>query len=99
LYDDLVGAPVAAMEQDARSVAWIAEEGYVVGLLDAVRGTSYPLRQYVAPLFGRKTWATLAWDDPRPSLQLARRVLAEYARAARAAARHIGGSAKERQAD
>jgi predicted ATP-grasp superfamily ATP-dependent carboligase len=89
LYDDLVGEHVAPMDQDARPVSWIAEEGYLVGLQDALRGAGYPLRQYLRPLWGRKTWATLAWDDPRPSAQLARRVLAQYTRGAKSFARGL----------
>jgi predicted ATP-grasp superfamily ATP-dependent carboligase len=89
LYADLVGDQVPPMEQDARPVSWIAEEGYLVGLKDALRGRGYPLSQYLRPLGGRKTWATLAWSDPLPSAQLARRVLGEYARGAAAATRRL----------
>jgi predicted ATP-grasp superfamily ATP-dependent carboligase len=91
LYADVVGDPMPAMEQDARPVSWIAEEGYLVGLKDTLRGKGYPLRQYLRPLRGRKTWATLAWSDPRPAAQLARRVLGEYARGAAAVTRRLFG--------
>jgi predicted ATP-grasp superfamily ATP-dependent carboligase len=95
LYADLVGDPVPAMVQSPHAVSWIAEEGYLVGLKDALRGTGYPLRQYLKPLLGRKAWATLAWSDPRPTGQLARRVLAEYWRTAATVTRRLFGKPAE----
>jgi predicted ATP-grasp superfamily ATP-dependent carboligase len=80
LYADLIGERVPEMGQDPRPMCWIAEEGYLLGLQDAVRGTGYPLRQYLRPLWGRKTWATFSWRDPLPTLRLLRRVAQEYLR-------------------
>jgi predicted ATP-grasp superfamily ATP-dependent carboligase len=87
LYADLCGEAVPEMHQSERAVSWIAEEGFLIGLQDVVRRTGYPWRQYLRPLFGTKTWATFAWDDPQPSLRMLKRVAAEYARSAAVFAR------------
>lgn len=89
LYADLVGEPVPTMDQNPQPVSWIAEESYLVGLKYTLRGTGYPLRQYLRPLRNRKAWATLAWSDPQPTAQLARRVLGEYWSGAVAATRRL----------
>jgi D-aspartate ligase len=80
MYADMIGEPVPAMKQDARAVSWIAEEGYLIGLPDALRGIGYPLREYLGALRGPKTWATLTWRDPRPGVRMLRRVALEYGR-------------------
>lgn len=79
LYQDLTGDPVDEMTQSASRVSWIGEAGYLIGLRGALRGTNYPLRQYLRPLFRRKTWATLSLRDPRPGMRLMRAVLRDYA--------------------
>lgn len=86
MYQDIVGQPVAEMSQRPEPVSWIAEEGYLIGLRDALLGKGYPLRQYLSPLASRKSWATFDWSDPRPSLRLLRGVAGEYARAGRSLA-------------
>jgi hypothetical protein len=88
---DVTGQPVPEMQQNERAVSWIAEEGFLVGLQDVVRGTGYSWRQYLRPLLGAKTWATFAWDDPAPSLRMLQRVASEYSHSAGSIARRALG--------
>jgi D-aspartate ligase len=80
LYADFIGDPVPEMHQSAEMVSWIAEEGYLLGLADVLRGHNYPLAGYLGALRGRRSWATLSLRDPQPGTRMVRRVATEYAR-------------------
>lgn len=93
LYADVIGKPVPELRQDARAVSWIAEEAYLLGLPDALRGKGYPLREYLGALSGPKAWATFAWRDPKPGVRILNRVTREYARGLYHRVRRFAGKA------